>query len=75
MSALPRVTEADVDRLAAQVGLRIDPTDRPDVAAALAWGNRVERAKQLTNWNAKKVLKTLGGPAYVAARRKILAGR
>ena len=46
-----------------------------DVAAALAWGNRVERAKQLTNWNAKKVLKTLGGPAYVAARRKILAGR
>jgi len=36
VSALPRVTEADVDRLAAQVGLRIDPTDRPDVAAALA---------------------------------------
>jgi len=36
VSALPRVTEADVDRLAEQVGLRIDPEDRSDVAAALA---------------------------------------
>jgi len=36
VSALPRVTEADVDRLAEPVGLRIDLRDRADVAAALA---------------------------------------
>ena len=36
MSAASRVTEADVERLAALVGLPIDPDDRAAVAAALA---------------------------------------
>ena len=36
MSAVPRVSEADVDRLAEQVGLRIDPADRAGAAMALA---------------------------------------
>ena len=33
---MARVSEDDLDRLAEQVGLRIDPADRPDVAVALA---------------------------------------
>jgi len=36
VSAVPRVSEADVDRLAEQVGLRIDPADRAGAAMALA---------------------------------------
>jgi len=36
VSAASRVTEADVERLAALVGLPIDPDDRAAVAAALA---------------------------------------
>ncbi|MGH7355150.1 MAG: AtzG-like protein [Candidatus Rokuibacteriota bacterium] len=36
MSEPPRVDEADVERLAAQVGLTIDPASRAAVAANLA---------------------------------------
>ena len=47
----------------------------PEVAAALAAGDRVERAKQVAVWNGKKALKRIGGRYYVAARQKILAHR
>jgi Protein of unknown function (DUF4089) len=33
---MARVSEDDLDRLAEQVGLRLDPADRLDVAVALA---------------------------------------
>ena len=43
----------------------------PAEAAALAAGRPVARARQWVGWNAKKVVKRLGGRAYLALRERI----
>jgi peptidoglycan/xylan/chitin deacetylase (PgdA/CDA1 family) len=43
--------------------------------AALRDGNHVARIRQLASWRARQAAKRLGGPAYLAVRRRILARR
>jgi peptidoglycan/xylan/chitin deacetylase (PgdA/CDA1 family) len=45
-------------------------TTAPAVAAALGAGDRVACARQSAGWAAKKVLKRVGGPAWLAFRRR-----
>jgi peptidoglycan/xylan/chitin deacetylase (PgdA/CDA1 family) len=47
----------------------------PDLAARIASGKVRPRTTQFLAWNARKVAKTIGGEAYVAARRRLLERR
>jgi peptidoglycan/xylan/chitin deacetylase (PgdA/CDA1 family) len=46
--------------------------DEPSFAASLAAAESVSRMKQAIAWNAKKVLKTAGGTAWLKLRERIL---
>src|SRR5271165_426225 len=46
-----------------------------DWVAALAAGRSAPRVRRYVFWNAKKVMKTLGGEAWLRLRRKMLASR
>jgi peptidoglycan/xylan/chitin deacetylase (PgdA/CDA1 family) len=43
-----------------------------DVAAAIAAGRATPRLRQFAGWNAKKVLKTIGGDTYLRARGRLV---
>ena len=47
----------------------------PERAAALASGRRPVVARAWASWNAKKLLKIAGGPAYLRLRRMVLSRR
>jgi peptidoglycan/xylan/chitin deacetylase (PgdA/CDA1 family) len=47
----------------------------PALAAALAAGRLMPRLRQAIFWNAKKVVKAVGGEYWLAFRRSVLAGR
>ncbi len=44
----------------------------PEQAAAIAAGSSVSLFKQSAAWKGKKILKTLGGPAYLVIRKRLL---
>ena len=47
----------------------------PREAAGFASGERTRMGSQWLAWNGKKVLKTIGGPAFLAIRHHLLEGR
>lgn len=47
----------------------------PEVAAAIATGRFAPRARQLILWNAKKLMKMIGGDRYLEVRRSLLDDR